>query len=546
MLREAVTKSMNGRTHVAGDFLVAEKPQDPNMWHLPVKVQGKPDHRLMGAAWAALNNPNGFRGNKYEGPRKAEAQRKLRAMYRREKLEPPTAEALTEGEDNPTEVEETDGALGEVSEYCGEPLVYRPYGGAKSFADLLAAQKANEAADEIRRFCYQFPELVMNIVSDPLAENKPDLIRKLAGEFSDLVEAALGKMASSPSDGDAEEAEDTQGDVLEFTEALQANAVNFQEVEAPAELTEADKEAGKDAPPRTYAHIDIEAIQPGWGNTKDNNYYPAEVLRRDAHKLIGAKMYESDHRSEEKSTRTWVSTVKELVGFSERGAPIVRAAIHDPGFTQRARNLNELGLLSKLECSIQGQGRARPGFSEGGRKGNQITEFIEIPFLDWVTRAGAGGRAAALVEDAQGGASMLPNSNGNSPAGTTPTTSAPVTAAGETTPAATQETQVTPIHENAPTPAALEKAKVVDLLSTSGLPKPAQDRLAEATYADEAAVQTAIQREIDYVKTLTGSGRPVGMGEAAGSASGNPVDLKEVGKAKAAVNEKFLGPISAR
>lgn len=53
--------------------------------HLPVTGEdGKPDHHLMGAAWAALMNPNGFRGRKYEGPNKQKAIEKLKSIYKSE------------------------------------------------------------------------------------------------------------------------------------------------------------------------------------------------------------------------------------------------------------------------------------------------------------------------------------------------------------------------------------------------------------------------------------------------------------------------------
>lgn len=56
--------------------------------HLPyTDASGKPDHRLMGAAWAALHG--GYRGNKYDGPGKAEAIRKLTAIYKREGMDTP-------------------------------------------------------------------------------------------------------------------------------------------------------------------------------------------------------------------------------------------------------------------------------------------------------------------------------------------------------------------------------------------------------------------------------------------------------------------------
>lgn len=74
-----------------GDYLVVEDPQAKSTWHLQVKTNGTPDHRLMGAAWAALTDPNGHRGHKYEGPQKAEALAKLKRLYASENMTPPGA-----------------------------------------------------------------------------------------------------------------------------------------------------------------------------------------------------------------------------------------------------------------------------------------------------------------------------------------------------------------------------------------------------------------------------------------------------------------------
>jgi hypothetical protein len=69
---------------MAVKYLVSDKSGD----HLPVTGEdGKPDHRLMGAAWAALHG--GYRGNEYKGPNKAEAISKLTAMYKAEKMDTP-------------------------------------------------------------------------------------------------------------------------------------------------------------------------------------------------------------------------------------------------------------------------------------------------------------------------------------------------------------------------------------------------------------------------------------------------------------------------
>ena len=61
--------------------------------HLPyTKDNGMPDHRLMGAAWAALHG--GYRGNKYGGPDKAAALKKLKALYKKEGMPLPSENVL--------------------------------------------------------------------------------------------------------------------------------------------------------------------------------------------------------------------------------------------------------------------------------------------------------------------------------------------------------------------------------------------------------------------------------------------------------------------
>jgi Mu-like prophage I protein len=84
----AVTKSEGDGDHPSSHYLVVEDPEKPTTWHLRVKdKEGKNDHGLMGAAWAALHD--GYRGSKYEGPDKANALTKLKALYKSEKMKTP-------------------------------------------------------------------------------------------------------------------------------------------------------------------------------------------------------------------------------------------------------------------------------------------------------------------------------------------------------------------------------------------------------------------------------------------------------------------------
>ena len=86
---KAVTKKEGDGEHPASHYLVVEDPQKPSTWHLRVRnVQGEPDHRLMGAAWAALHG--GYRGNVYQGPNKSEAIAKLKKLYASEGMDTPS------------------------------------------------------------------------------------------------------------------------------------------------------------------------------------------------------------------------------------------------------------------------------------------------------------------------------------------------------------------------------------------------------------------------------------------------------------------------
>jgi hypothetical protein len=75
-------------------------------------------------------------------------------------------------------------------------------------------------------------------------------------------------------------------------------------------------------PNRAPLTMRVQLIRPGWGNTKDNHYYPPEVLRRDAHVFEGKKMYTTDHVQGEKSERTEVSVIEAIESFTDDGAPI--------------------------------------------------------------------------------------------------------------------------------------------------------------------------------------------------------------------------------
>ena len=86
---KAVTKKEGDGEHPASHYLIVEDAESPSTWHLRVRnASGDLDHRLMGAAWAALHS--GYRGNVYDGPGRPEAIAKLKRLYEGEDMTPPS------------------------------------------------------------------------------------------------------------------------------------------------------------------------------------------------------------------------------------------------------------------------------------------------------------------------------------------------------------------------------------------------------------------------------------------------------------------------
>ena len=428
-IQEATMKTVDGKKYPASDFLVVEDPAKPSTWHLQVKRNGTPDHGLMGGAKAALTSPGGHRGNKYEGPGKAAAIRKLKALYKSEDMEWSVAEF----------------GLGDL-------------GTVTLFAETDPDQQALGLA---------FIQLGLEILTAP----------------------------PEPQGDETEEADDS--DLAEFAESASGHVVGM--AEARPVLPDSV----------VPLHLDVVLIEPGWGNPKDNHYYPADVLKRDAAVFDGVKMYESDHRPGEKSTRTWVSTVTGIKAFTDDGAPIATVSVHERSFAERLLALEADGLLGKMECSILATGNRRKGEVDG-KKANVVEAITSAESVDWVTRAGAGGRALALAESA-GGDTLDEETREQEPQ---------ESELEETTISEQEEPET-------PAPETLAKEKVAEILAGTNLPDVSKAKLAESEYPDEGAVKAAIAAEVEYVKAVTGSGRVTGMGKGSGP---QPMTLEEFEK----------------
>lgn len=306
------------------------------------------------------------------------------------------------------------------------------------------------------------------------------------------------------------ETDDTR--VLELAEAGTGNVVKLVE------------DGGNGGPLK----MDIAVIEPGWGNTQDNHYYPRDTLKQCAEKFVGAKMYATNHRPDEKSVRTEVSQILEMRGFTETGAPIARVGVFDPIFAESVRNRHKLGILDGLHCSILARGSLAEGTYElNGRRGRKVAAITEVGAVDWVTQHGAGGRALRLAEAEDD----MPTEENKKP-------DQAETKEQKLEEAVLQEGEGGGSDAPAkPTP--LSETAVGDILSETHLPEPSKVRIRAQQWLSEYDLKTAVTAEINYIKAITGSGKvPAGSG---GETPVQEASLEEVNKRKDAVNAKFLG-----
>jgi hypothetical protein len=285
----------------------------------------------------------------------------------------------------------------------------------------------------------------------------------------------------------------------------------------------------------------VQIIKPGWGNSKDNHYYPVEVLARDSGVFKGIKMYETDHREEEKSTRTWVSTITDIDGFTETGAPIARVAVHDPQFAQRIRNLKAANLLDKMDCSILATGKVKSGEVDG-KKGNIVEAITSANSVDWVTKAGAGGHALDLVESITGAETVTVTAETTtitSPIAETVTiVTDTVTGTPETEP--TAEAIIETIKEVMSEEKQVPQDRVAELLAFSKLPERAREHILKRTFNTEVSLAEAIAEELTYLQEITKAGKPFGTGGQSLQERAQGISPEEADKKLGAVVNKYL------
>jgi hypothetical protein len=142
----------------------------------------------------------------------------------------------------------------------------------------------------------------------------------------------------------------------------------------------------------------IRIITPGWGSS---GYYPAEVLRRDGPTVFraGTQLY-LNHPTRTEETERPERDIRDLAGKLASDAVWFDDGLYaDVEYYNNHRPLIA-AIGEDLDVSIRADGTYRTGEAEG-RKGRIIEQLVRAESIDFVTRAGAGGRVARLMEGRQ-------------------------------------------------------------------------------------------------------------------------------------------------
>lgn len=163
---------------------------------------------------------------------------------------------------------------------------------------------------------------------------------------------------------------------------------------------------------RADGTMPIKVIQPGWGSS---GYYSKEVLERDGPKVFskGLHLY-IDHPTESEASDRPERSIKDLAAtlagdarWNDNG-PAGAGLYAEANVAEHFRPV--LNSLSKdIGVSIRASGIAEAGNAEG-RAGKIIKQLTAAESVDFVTKAGAGGKILQLYEAAR---SRQPNTQEN-------------------------------------------------------------------------------------------------------------------------------------
>jgi hypothetical protein len=363
--------------------------------HLPyTDASGKPNHRLMGAAWAALHG--GYRGNKYEGKDKTAALVKLKGVYKSEKMELPTESFSLDGEFFQEALASSD-SLNRIYWQVSDAINANIQAGTDMDCDDDGADDAGQCSCGCRcghsydcKCCSNcgctYPQTACILDFFP-----QQVVYSMNGGMFQcdwVIDADGDVKLGTPI---AVETSYTPVESSETHESFRVMACNA----LPLQESAYDAASGK---------LKITIIKPGLNKSKAR-FYPAETLKRDFHVFEGAKMF-ADHQSDkeakdkpEGSVNNWVASLKNVHAESD-GTLAGDAFVIDPPFKAKLDALNKQGLLHEMGVSIRAIGEA----SEQEREGvttNVVESLIAARSVDFVTYAGAGGQIEAMESATQ-------------------------------------------------------------------------------------------------------------------------------------------------
>lgn len=358
--------------------------------HLPyTDASGTPNHRLMGAAWAALHG--GYRGNKYEGKDKAGALTKLTALYKSEKMDTPEESFSLDGEFFQEALAKSD-SFDAIRCQVMSAIAANIKAGIDMDGDDDGAEDSGRCSgcgcNCGREFgcscCVEcgctYPKYAWCMDLFPL-----QVVYSMDGKMMQCDYSISGDEVTL-SDPIEVETSYTPVHAADAQESFRVLALST----TPFEESAYDAASGK---------LTMTVIKPGLNKSKAR-FYPKETLTRDYKVFENAKMF-ADHQTEkaakeqpEGSVNNWVAQISKVWPESD-GTIKATAIVIDPPFKAKLESLNKSGLLHEMGVSIRAIGEA----SEGERDGvttNVVESLIAARSVDFVTYAGAGGQIEAM------------------------------------------------------------------------------------------------------------------------------------------------------
>lgn len=172
-----------------------------------------------------------------------------------------------------------------------------------------------------------------------------------------------------------------------------------------AKVTEAAIEQAKDT-----GRLPVQLISPGWGSS---GYYSADVLAEAATNVVipaGTHMY-CDHPTPTQAKEQPGRSLRDLMSVTVEDARVATEDDIAKWGADAGALVTEVDIVpgwqpliehtkAAIGVSIRGAGELVPGEAEG-RSGKIVESLEYCSSVDWVTRAGRGGRALSLMESAQ-------------------------------------------------------------------------------------------------------------------------------------------------